>query len=194
MKIKKILASVLGLALTASVFAGCGTSGSSGSGSGSASGDLIKVGIINNDPNESGYRTANDKDMKATFTKKNGYDASFAYSLKNDEQIAAAQTFIQSEVDYLLISAAGTSGWDSVLKDAKAQGIKVILFDRTIDADESLYEASIVSDMAKAGTFGVQHSTYPGHDGFRCTGRQNRRPRHQGSQGRQLETRYTADR
>ena len=54
MKIKKILASVLGLALTASVFAGCssgsGTSGSSGSGSGSASGDLIKVGIINNDP------------------------------------------------------------------------------------------------------------------------------------------------
>ena len=94
MKIKKILASVLGLALTASVFAGCssgsGTSGSSGSGSGSASGDLIKVGIINNDPNESGYRTANDKDMKATFTEENGYDASFAYSLKNDEQIAAA--------------------------------------------------------------------------------------------------------
>ena len=33
-----------------------------------ASGDLIKVGIINNDPNESGYRTANDKDMKNTFT------------------------------------------------------------------------------------------------------------------------------
>ena len=162
MKIKKILASVLGLALTASVFAGCSSgsgstaeSGSSGSGSGSASGDLIKVGIINNDPNESGYRTANDKDMKATFTEENGYDASFAYSLKNDEQIAAAQTFIQSEVDYLLISAAGTSGWDSVLKDAQAQGIKVILFDRTIDADESLYEASIVSDMAKEGQTAV---------------------------------------
>ena len=162
MKIKKILASVLGLALTASVLAGCSSgngstaeSGSSGSGSGSASGDLIKVGIINNDPNESGYRTANDKDMKATFTEENGYDASFAYSLKNDEQIAAAQTFIQSEVDYLLISAAGTSGWDSVLKDAQAQGIKVILFDRTIDADESLYEASIVSDMAKEGQTAV---------------------------------------
>ena len=30
--------------------------------------ELIKVGIINNDPNESGYRTANDRDMKATFT------------------------------------------------------------------------------------------------------------------------------
>ena len=65
MKVKKILASVLGLALATSVFAGCNSGepagSSSGNGSGSASGDLIKVGIINNDPNESGYRTANDK-------------------------------------------------------------------------------------------------------------------------------------
>ncbi|MCQ2573163.1 MAG: ABC transporter substrate-binding protein [Treponema sp.] len=115
----------------------------------------IKVGIINNDPNESGYRTANDRDMKATFTKEKGYTASFAYSLKNDEQIAAAQKFIQDEVDYLLISAAGTSGWDSVLKDAKDAGVKVILFDRTIDADASLYAASIVSDMAQEGETAV---------------------------------------
>ena len=112
---------------------------------------LIKVGIINNDPNESGYRTANDRDMKATFTEENGYDASFFYSLKNEDQIAAAQKFVQDEVDYLLISAAGTSGWDGVLEQAQKAGIKVILFDRTIDASEDLYEASIVSDMAKEG-------------------------------------------
>ncbi len=116
---------------------------------------LIKVGIINNDPNESGYRTANDKDLKATFTKENGFDASFAYSLKNDEQIAAAQKFIQDGVDYLLLSAADTAGWDSVLKDAQTNGIKVILFDRTIDADPSLYSASIVSDMEKEGETAV---------------------------------------
>ncbi len=120
-----------------------------------SSGGLIKVGIINNDPNESGYRTANDKDLKAMFTEANGYEASFAYSLKNDEQVAAAQKFIQDEVDYLLISAADTAGWDSVLQDAQNAGIKVILFDRTIDADESLYEASIVSDMAKEGQTAV---------------------------------------
>ncbi|MBQ9626040.1 MAG: ABC transporter substrate-binding protein, partial [Treponema sp.] len=115
----------------------------------------IKVGIINIDPNESGYRTANDRDMKATFTKKNGYQASFFYSLKNDEQIAAAKKFIQDEVDYLLISAAGTSGWNNVLKDAQDQGVKVVLFDRTIDAPSSLYEASIVSDMAQEGETAV---------------------------------------
>lgn len=121
----------------------------------SASGELIKVGIINNDPNESGYRTANDKDLKAMFTAENGYEASFAYSLKNDEQITAAQKFIQDGVDYLLLSAADTAGWDSVLKDAQDAGIRVILFDRTIDADASLYEASIVSDMAKEGQTAV---------------------------------------
>ena len=121
----------------------------------SASGELIKVGIINNDPNESGDRTANDKDLKAMFTAENGYEASFAYSLKNDEQITAAQKFIQDGVDYLLLSAADTAGWDSVLKDAQDAGIRVILFDRTIDADASLYEASIVSDMAKEGQTAV---------------------------------------
>ena len=116
---------------------------------------LIKVGIINNDPNESGYRTANDKDMKEMFTEENGYDASFAYSLKNDEQIAAAQKFIQDGVDYLLLSAADTAGWDTVLTDAQEAGTQVILFDRTIDADESLYAASIVSDMEKEGETAV---------------------------------------
>ena len=123
--------------------------------SAAGSGDLIKVGIINNDPNESGYRTANDKDLKEMFTEANGYEASFAYSLKNDEQITAAQKFIQDGVDYLLLSAADTAGWDSVLKDAQDAGIRVILFDRTIDADPSLYEASIVSDMAKEGQTAV---------------------------------------
>ena len=119
------------------------------------SGDLIKVGIINNDPNESGYRTANDKDLKATFTEENGYEATFAYSLKNDEQIAAAQNMIQEGIDYLLLSAAATTGWDTVLQDANDNDIQVILFDRTIDASDELYVASVVSDMAKEGDTAV---------------------------------------
>lgn len=129
-------------------------------------GELIRVGIINNDPNESGYRTANDADLKAMFTEENGYEASFAYSLKNDEQITAAQKFIQDEVDYLLLSAADTSGWDSVLKDAQDAGIGVILFDRTIDASEDLYLASIVSDMNKEGETAVNWLADQGLDSY----------------------------
>ena len=104
--------------------------------------------------------------MKAMFTKENGYDASFAYSLKNDEQITAAQKFIQDEVDYLLLSAADTSGWDSVLKDAQDAGIGVILFDRTIDASEDLYLASIVSDMNKEGETAVNWLADQGLDEY----------------------------
>ena len=131
-----------------------------------ADGELIKVGIINNDPNESGYRTANDADMKAMLTEENGYDASFAYSLKNDEQITAAQKFIQDGVDYLLLSAADTAGWDTVLMDAQNAGVRVILFDRTIDADESLYEASIVSDMEAEGQTAVDWLAGQGLDEY----------------------------
>jgi len=159
---KKILALVMASAMVLGL-AACGGSGAAESTAPAAdaqtesagSSSLIKVGIINNDPNESGYRTANDKDLKAMFNEANGYDAKFSYSLKNDEQIAAAQNYIADGVDYLLLSAADTAGWDSVLKDAQAAGIKVILFDRTIDADPSLYEASIVSDMAKEGQTAV---------------------------------------
>lgn len=158
MKKKKILALLVSAVMAVGVI-GCGNGGNSSSGDsnegGGSDGDLIKVGIINNDPNESGYRTANDADMKEKFTKENGYDASFAYSLKNDEQISAAQQFIQDGVDYLLISAADTAGWDTVLQDAQNAGTQVILFDRTIDADENLYVASIVSDMRAEGDTAV---------------------------------------
>ncbi len=168
---KKLLSAALILALAVGAV-GCGAqpapedSSADAAEAGASDGELIKVGIINNDPNESGYRTANDADMQAMFTEENGYDASFAYSLKNDEQIAAAQKFIQDEVDYLLLSAADTAGWDSVLQDAQDAGIQVILFDRTIDADESLYAASIVSDMDAEGQTAVDWLAEQGLDEY----------------------------
>jgi galactofuranose transport system substrate-binding protein len=116
---------------------------------------LIKVGIINNPPSESGYRAANVADFQKVFTKENGYDVSTFYSLKNDEQLNAANQFITNKVDFILLSAAATDGWDAVLKSAKEAGIKVFLFDRMLNADPSLYEAAVVSDMAKQGTTAV---------------------------------------
>ena len=120
-----------------------------------AADDLITVGVINNPPSESGYREANVNDFAAVFTKENGYDASFYYSIKNDEQLSAARQFITDGVDYLLISAAETTGWDTVLKDAQEAGIGVFLFDRMIDCDTDLFEAAVVSDMAKEGETAV---------------------------------------
>jgi ABC-type sugar transport system substrate-binding protein len=125
-------------------------------GGGEGAGGQIKVGIVNNPPAESGYRAANVADFEKVFTEANGYKVSTFYSLKNDEQLNAASQFITDGVDYLLISAAATDGWDAVLKSAKEAGVKVFLFDRMLNADESLYEAAVVSDMAKEGTTAVE--------------------------------------
>ena len=115
----------------------------------------IKVGIINNPPSESGYRAANVADFEKVFTKANGYAVSTFYSLKNDEQLNAASQFITDKVDYILLSAAATDGWDAVLQRAKEAGIKVFLFDRMIKASDSLYEAAVVSNMANEGVTAV---------------------------------------
>ncbi|MBQ2609470.1 MAG: substrate-binding domain-containing protein [Butyrivibrio sp.] len=140
--------------VTTLLFSAC-TTGGAGNAGGSSSKGTIKVGVVNNPPSESGYREANVKDMEAVFSAANGYELKTAYSLKNDEQLQAAQGFITEGVDYLLISAAETTGWDEVLKKAKEAGIKVFLFDRMIDVDESLYEAAVVSDMSKEGETAV---------------------------------------
>ena len=66
---KKIVSILLCAAMVATMAIGCGKKeAASDEADASKDGGLIKVGIINNDPNESGYRTANDKDMKEMFT------------------------------------------------------------------------------------------------------------------------------
>jgi len=112
---------------------------------------LVKVGIVNLPPEESGYRQANVEAMNSVFSKENGYDAKQTNTGDNTEQIAAAKGYIRDGVDYLLISAANASGWDDTLKSAKDAGIKVVLFDRLIDTAESNYQAALVSDMAYEG-------------------------------------------
>lgn len=118
-------------------------------------GGAVKIGIVNNPPSESGYRAANVKDMETVFSKAKGYDVKTFYSLKNDEQLNAASQFITEGVDYILLSAAATDGWDSILKNAKRAGIKVFLFDRMINVSDDLYESAVVSDMANQGNTAV---------------------------------------
>jgi len=119
-------------------------------------GALIKVGIVNLPPEESGYRQANVEDMNNVFSKANGYDAKQTNTGDNSEQISAAQGYIRDGVNYLLISAANASGWDNVLKSAKTAGVKVILFDRAIQTDASNFQAALLSDMAYEGNTAVE--------------------------------------
>lgn len=115
----------------------------------------IKVGIINLDPSESGYREANVRNLSETFTAENGYDATFVTAPTADKQLEAARGFITAGVKYILVSAAEATGWDEVLEEAQEAGIQVFLFDRMIDCDPSLYTAAVVSDMRKEGETAV---------------------------------------
>ena len=116
---------------------------------------MIRVGIINLDPAESGYRKANVTDMAEIFTAENGYNATFVTAPTIGEQLEAASRFVDDRVKYILVSAADADGWTEVLKKAKNAGISVFLFDRMVNVSHDLYIAAVVSDMNKEGSTAV---------------------------------------
>jgi len=102
---------------------------------------------------ESDWRSANTESMKATFTKENGYELIFEDGQqKQANQITAIRTFIQQEVDYIVLAPVTETGWDTVLQEAKDAGIPVIIVDRMVDVeDESLFTCWVGSDFELEG-------------------------------------------
>ncbi len=117
-----------------------------------AAGDgLITVGFAQTG-SESGWRAANTESMKTAFSEANGFKLVFnAADNKPENQIAAVHSFINQGVDAIVIAAVVTTGWDDVLQEAQDAGIPVILEDRTIDADPSLYAAWFGDDFLQEG-------------------------------------------
>lgn len=87
--------------------------------------------------------------MKSTFTKEAGYDLIFEDGQqKQANQIRAIRTFIQQEVDYIVLAPVTETGWDTVLREAKDAGIPVIIVDRKVDVeDDSLFTCFVGSDL-----------------------------------------------
>lgn len=102
---------------------------------------------------ESDWRSANTESMKSTFTEENGYKLIFEDGQqKQANQIMAIRTFIQQEVDYIVLAPVMETGWDTVLQEAKDAGIPVIVVDRMVDvSDESLFTCWVGSDFALEG-------------------------------------------
>jgi len=91
--------------------------------------------------------------MKATFTAENGYKLIFEDGQqKQANQITAIRTFIQQEVDYIVLAPVTEKGWDTVLQETKDAGIPVIIVDRMVDvSDESLFTCWVGSDFELEG-------------------------------------------
>src|SRR5690606_14368901 len=133
------------LALGAMALAGC-----SGGGDG-AGDDAITVGFSQVGA-ESEWRTANTRSVKEALV---APDFRLRFSdaqQKQENQIKALRSFIAQKVDVIAFSPVVESGWETVLREAKAAGIPVVLTDRAVNvSDDSLYVSLIGSDFVEEG-------------------------------------------
>jgi len=101
---------------------------------------------------ESEWRSANTASVKAA-ARQAGITLKFADAQqKQENQVKAIRTFIAQKVDVIAFSPVVESGWDTVLKEARAAKIPVILTDRAVNvSDPSLYVSFIGSDFVEEG-------------------------------------------
>jgi ABC-type sugar transport system substrate-binding protein len=101
---------------------------------------------------ESEWRTANTESIKKAAAK-DGIDLKFSDAQqKQENQIKAIRSYIAQKVDVIAFSPVVESGWDTVLMEAKAAHIPVILTDRAVDSkDKSLYVTFMGSDFVEEG-------------------------------------------
>lgn len=100
---------------------------------------------------ESDWRTANTASFKET-AEQLGVKLVFSDAQqKQENQISAMRACIQQGVDVIALPPVVEDGWDAVLQEAKDAGIPVIIVDRSVSADKSLYASHIGSDMVLEG-------------------------------------------
>jgi simple sugar transport system substrate-binding protein len=101
---------------------------------------------------ESEWRTANTESIKSA-AKEAGIELKFSDAQqKQENQIKALRSFIAQKVDVIAFSPVVESGWEPVLREAKAAKIPVVLTDRSVDVkDTSLYVSFMGSDFVEEG-------------------------------------------
>ena len=101
---------------------------------------------------ESEWRTANTESIKAAAAEA-GIELKFSDAQqKQENQIKAIRSFIAQKVDVIAFSPVVESGWETVLREAKAAKIPVVLTDRSVNVkDDSLYMSFMGSDFTEEG-------------------------------------------
>ncbi|MBQ7370277.1 MAG: ABC transporter substrate-binding protein [Blautia sp.] len=114
--------------------------------------DLIRIGFSQLGA-ESDWRTANTNSMTETFSEENGFELLMENGQqKQTNQFTAIRTFIQQEVDYIVLAPVTEDGWDTVLEEAREANIPVIIMDRKVDVeDDSLFRCWVGSDFELEG-------------------------------------------
>ena len=101
---------------------------------------------------ESEWRTANTESIKSS-AKDAGIELKFSDAQqKQENQIKAIRSYIAQKVDVIAFSPVVESGWETVLREAKAAKIPVVLTDRSVSTkDDTLYVTFMGSDFTEEG-------------------------------------------
>ncbi len=100
---------------------------------------------------ESAWRLANTESIKSAAATSNIELRFSDAEQKQENQIAALRQFIADKVDVIAFAPVVSTGWAPVLEEARAAGIPVILTDRPVTADASLYAGYLGSDFVEEG-------------------------------------------
>jgi ABC-type sugar transport system substrate-binding protein len=145
---RSLLTGAAGVA-AAGVLAACGKKESPSSGS-SGGTKTITLGF-SQVGSESGWRSANTDSVKDA-AKAANITLKFSDAQQHQEnQIQAIRDYISQKVDVISFSPVVASGWDTVLKEAQTAKIPVILTDRQVDSDPSLWVSLVGSDFEIEG-------------------------------------------
>jgi simple sugar transport system substrate-binding protein len=68
-----------------------------------------------------------------------------------ENQIAAIRSFVEQGVDAIVLAPVIETGWTQILQEVQAVGIPVVIIDRNVTADESLYLTRVSSDFVFEG-------------------------------------------
>ena len=101
---------------------------------------------------ESEWRTANTESIKSS-AQEAGIDLKFSDAQqKQENQIKAIRSYIAQKVDVIAFSPVVETGFETVLREAKAAKIPVVLTDRSVKVkDDSLYVTFMGSDFTEEG-------------------------------------------
>ena len=119
--------------------------------SASAADKKLKVGFVQIDNNQ-GWRTAETDSFKNEAAA-NNIDLKYVDAQDSQaNQIKALKAFIAQGVDAIVLPPKVETGWEPVLKEAKAAKIPVFLVDRGLKTnDPSLYVTLLASDFVFEG-------------------------------------------
>lgn len=101
---------------------------------------------------ESAWRTAFTQAVQAEAASR-GINLLFSDAQQSQEnQIAAMRAWLaQGDVDAIILAPVIESGWDNVLREAADEGVPVVIVDRNVDSDPSLFVTRVSSDFVHEG-------------------------------------------